>query len=61
MKPTTKINFILLYKRTMNENTYISLWNNHIIFTEITIFSKNILYQVKKLNSTTKIDLQMFD
>lgn len=61
MKPTTKIHFILLYKWTMNENTYISLWNNHIIFTEITIFSKNILYQVKKLNSTTKIDLQMFD
>ena len=59
MKPTTKIHFILLYKWTMNENTYISLWNNHIIFTEI--FSKNILYQVKKLNSTTKIDLQMFD
>lgn len=61
MKPTTKIHFILLYKRTMNENTYISLWNNHIIFTKITIFSKNILYQVKKLKSTTKIDLQMFD
>lgn len=61
MKPTTKIHFILLYKWTMNENTYISLWNNHIIFTEITIFSKNILYQVKKLKSTTKIDLQMFD
>ena len=32
-----------------------------MIFTEITIFSKNILYQVKKLKSTTKIDLQMFD
>lgn len=61
MKPTTKIHFILLYKWTMNENTYISLWNNHMIFTEITIFSKNILYQVKKLKSTTKIDLQMFD